>query len=291
MHQTIWLEHRKYACLVAFALLQLCIAGCNLFDKQPTGDLGSLLKSIETAPESVTLEVFHVRLPDANGELIDGIWQQVDEQQIDATTRSHLVSNGFRAGVLGGALPDELAQALDLQSRMPSSSPVRTITDKTAQPRVIRRVLQLDRQEQATIHASELHEQIELLVSSEGGLHGRTYTQAESVYAMRAELNDGQRIALRLTPEMHHGQLRNRYAGSDEGIFLFTPSREQEVFDTLEIRTELAPGELLIVGCLPNARGSLGHTFHTSVVQGRTEQKLILVRLLQVPPSEILASR
>ncbi len=291
MHPINWFGHRQYARLAALILLPLSMIGCNLFDKPPTGDLASLLQPAETAPNSVTLEIFHVRLPVAKGELVERIWQQVDEQQIDPTTRSNLVSNGFRAGVLGGALPDELAQALELQSHMPDSSTVRTITDETAQPQVVRRVLQLDRQEQATLHASELRKQIELLLSSEGGLHGKTYAEAESVYAMRAEPSVGQRIDLRLTPEVHHGELRNRYAGSDEGIFLVTPSREHEVFDALQIRTELAPGELLIVGCLPEARGSLGYTFHTSDVQGRLEQKLILVRLLQVPPSEILARR
>ena len=70
-----------------------------------------------------------------------------------------------------------------------------------------------------------------------------------------------------------------------------TPSREREVYEPLQIHTELAPGELLVASCLPDAEGSLGDAFHTTEVQGRAERKLVLIRLLQVPTTEILASR
>jgi hypothetical protein len=130
-----------------------------------------------------------------------------------------------------------------------------------------------------------------VLVCNESGLHGKTFTQAEAAYTLQAELADGQRSVMRLTPEIHHGELRNRYTGGDQGIFLMTPSREQEVFGDLRIHMELAPGELLVVGCLADVSGSLGYAFHTVRQQGHLEHKLILVRLLQVPPSEILAQQ
>lgn len=276
---------------MALGLMLIVATGCTVFDKRPAGEFESLLKPMQTSPDSVTLEVFHVRFHPDEVELAEELWRQVDEQRLDAASRRALVSNGFRAGVIGGTLPDVLAEALNLQSEMPEIPPMRIITDQTARPRVERRVLQLDRHEQASIHASELREQIDLLVNGEDGLHGKSYTQAESVYSMRVLPSTGQRIELRLTPEVHHGQLRNRYAGSDQGIFVVTPSREHEVFDALQIRVELAPGELLVAGCLSDAAGSLGNAFHTTQIQGRNERKLILVRLLQVPPTEILVSR
>ena len=53
----------------------------------------------------------------------------------------------------------------------------------------------------------------------------------------------------------------------------------------------LAPGDLLVLGCLPDAKASLGGVFHTADAGGQDERKLILVRLLEVPPSEILAEK
>ncbi len=278
-----------FASLILLALLVL--AGCQQFQTPPLEDFQSFLRPVETSARSVTLDIFQLRFPEDDRSLVEDLWQQVDEQRLPADLRRKLIRNGFRVGVLGGALPDSLARALDLQSEIPEASSARLLTGQSAQPRVTRRVLQLGCEEQATIQASELRQRIDPLISDESGLHCKTLTQAEAAYALHAELTDGQRVVLRLTPEIHHGELRNRYTGGDQGIFLMTPSREHKVFSDLRIRAELAPGELLLVGCLAHAPGSLGHVFQTVRRQGQLEHKLVLVRLLQVPASEILAQQ
>jgi hypothetical protein len=48
---------------------------------------------------------------------------------------------------------------------------------------------------------------------------------------------------------------------------------------------------MLVVGCLPEASSSLGQVFHLVERTGVREQKLLLVRMLQLPQSEILAER
>lgn len=279
----------RLASLILPALFVL--GGCQQFQTPPVDDFQSFLRPVETLARSVTLEIFQLRFPEDNRSLVEDLWQQVDEQRLSTDLRRKLIRNGFRVGVLGGTLPDSLARALDLQSEMPEVSSARLLTGQSAQPHVTRRVLQLGCEEQATIKASELRQRIDLLVNNESGLHGKTFTQAEAAYALRAELTEGQRVALRLTPEIHHGELRNRYTGGDQGIFLMTPSREHKVFGDLRIRAELAPGELLVIGCLARAPGSLGHVFQTIRQQGQLEHKLVLVRLLQVPASEILAQQ
>ena len=158
-----------------------------------------------------------------------------------------------------------------------------------ADPRAVRRVVQLNRHESATIQVTDLQDQRHVLISGQGGLKGRSFQQVQAVYSMRAEPMPGQRVALSLIPELHHGEMRNRYTGSEQGIFLITPSREQETYEQFELAAELSAGELLVVSCLPDSPGSLGHAFHAIDRAGATEHKLLLVRLLQVPGSEILA--
>jgi len=277
--------------LRTLVLVLSAAAGCRRFETPSPGDLQALLQPAETPLSSVTLEIFQLRFPEDDQFLVQDLWQQVDEQRLSNASRRELIRNGFRVGVLGGTLPDLLAQALNLQSEIPALSSSRLLTGQSAQPRATRRVLQLGREQRATIQTSELRRQIDVLIRDESGLHGKTFTQAEAAYALHAEQTDRQRVALRLTPEMHHGELRNRYTGGDQGIFLMTPSREHAVFGDLRIHLELAPGELLVVGCLADAAGSLGHAFQTVRQQGELEYKLLLVRLLQVPPSEILAQR
>jgi hypothetical protein len=222
-------------------------------------------------------------------QLDEELWQAVDEQRLNVDVRHELIRNGFRAGVLGGVVPDSLAKYLKLESAMPVASAQRLITGHTADPSVTRRVVQLNRNESATIQTSGLRENLNVLMNEGGGLHGRSYQQVQAAYSVRAEAVAGQKVALRMTPELQHGELRNRYAGSDQGIFLVTPSRERELYDQLELSTELTAGELLVVSGLPDASGSLGHAFHAEKQRGPADLKLVLVRLLEVPGSEILA--
>ncbi len=276
--------------LCLLLLILPCWGGCSLLLTLPAPeDPQSFLKAVETAPDSVTLEIFQVRYPATDHELDEQLWQAVDEQRLDVDVRHELIRNGFRAGVLGGAVPDRLAKYLKLESEMPETKAARLITGQNADPSVTRRVVQLGRSESATIQASKLRNKLTVFLCEESGLRGDSYQQAQAAYTMRAEAVVGQRVVLRLTPELQHGELRSRYTGSDQGIFLVTHSRERELYDKLELNVEMTAGEILIVGGLPDASGSLGHAFHAEDQRGPAELKLVLVRLVEVPGSEILA--
>lgn len=282
--------HRRAMRWVLCCLMLSCFGGCTMLLTLPVPeDPQSFLKAVETAPDSVALEIFQVRVPATDEEMDAQLWQAADEQRLDLDVRHELIRNGFRAGVLGGSVPDSLATYLKLESEMPENSAERVITGQMADPSVTRRVVQLDRNDSATIQVTSLRDKLNVLMNEDGGLRGRSYEQVQAVYSMRAEAIEGQRVDLRLTPELQHGELRNRYAGSDQGIFLVTPSRERELYDQLELSVELTPGELLVVGGLPDASGSLGHAFHAEGQRGPAELKLVLVRLVEVPGSEILA--
>jgi hypothetical protein len=278
------------------ALAGTALAGCHaVLEPAATAGIDGLLRPAETSPGSVTLEILHLRAGPEKAEAARALWQSVDEQGLGTTARRRLVANGFRAGVVGGPLPGELADLLGIAESDASAATVpeeeRLITDANAAPRVRRRLVQLDRREHASIQASEMRNELNVLIGREGRLHGRSYRQAQAVYTLKAAPTAGRRAGLSLVPEVHHGELRNRYQGSEQGIFLMTPSREREVFDDLMLQAELSPGEWLVLGCFPEAGASLGQAFHGIGESAAAEQKLLLVRLLQVPQSEILATR
>jgi hypothetical protein len=266
-------------------------AGCQVFVTPPDAALEKLLRPVTTSPDSVTLEIFQARIPLDKERKADALWEHIDEQCFDADLRRRLLANGLRAGVVGASPPEDLADLLALQSDAPDSSNTRVITGQSAVPRVTRRVVQLNRREESSIQVSELRDEAQVLLSDDGRMGGSTFEQVQGVYSLQAEAVAGQRVNLRLTPELQHGEIKLRYAGSDQGIMLKTPSREREVFEQLAMETELAPGELLVLGCLPDADASLGGVFHTASAAGQEERKLIVLRLLQVPPSEILAEK
>jgi hypothetical protein len=275
----------------ATALVCAFAAGCQVFDKPPEAALEQFLRPASTSPDSVTLEIFHARIPLDKDRTADVMWEQIDEQRFDADLRRQLVANGLRAGVVGGTPPEALSDLMALQSDAPETSAVRVISGQSAVPRVTRQVKQLNRRDEMSIQVSEVQPEAQVLLSDHGTMGGKTFQQVQGVYTLRAESIPGQRVKVRLTPELHHGDLRNRRVGSDQGIFLSTVSREREVFEQLAMQAELAPGELLILGCLPDAKASLGGVFHTASAGGKEERKLIVLRLLEVPPSEILAEK
>lgn len=285
---TSTLDRRSWLAGCAAATIAL---GCQVFDKPPDKALESLLKPVSTSSDSVAVEIFQARVPLDQDAKADALWERIDEQKFDPELRRRLVANGLRVGVIGGAIPKDLSDLLELDGAETQTSAAQVITDQSAVPRVTRRVVQAKRREPVQIQVSELRDEGQVLLSRDGSFGGKTFRQMQGVYALQAESIPGQRVKVRLTPELHHGDLKQRYAGSQQGIFMSIPSREREVFDDLSMDATLAPGELLVIGCLPSAKASLGGVFHTATAAGKDERKLILVRLLQVPPSEILAEK
>jgi hypothetical protein len=292
-HVATLLSHScSRAARIVVALSLTAWVGCqSAFVIPQDAALDKLLRPVTTSPNSVTMEIFEARIPLDQDEQVESVWQQVDEQCLDADLRRRLLANGLRAGVIGGPLPDELSNMLGLQSAMPDEETERVVTVDSAVPRVTRRVVQVNKLEPRPIPASELRTEARVLFNDDGNTHGKPFLEVEGRYELRAEAIPGQRVAVHLVPELHHGQLRNRYSGSDQGKLLIIPSRERETFERLTMNAELDPGELLIVGCLPGAEASLGGLLHTVQAAGRTERKFILVRVLETPASEILANK
>ena len=98
--------------------------------------------------------------------------------------------------------------------RRPSTSNA----DLLAEPTVKHRLLQLRRGRRAEIQASDVLDSVPLLVNSGRELGGRTYHDAQAIYALRVDPQPDQTVGIELTPELHHGQSRVRWTGGDDGI-------------------------------------------------------------------------
>ena len=70
--------------------------GCGvLISTAAPADPQSLLRAVETGPESLKLEIFQVRIPADDPQLDEELWSTVDEQRLDLAVRRDLVRNGF----------------------------------------------------------------------------------------------------------------------------------------------------------------------------------------------------
>jgi hypothetical protein len=127
-----------------------------------------------------------------------------------------------------------------------------------------------------------------LLVSGQADLSGRTYPQAQAIYALRVDPRPDRTAIVELTPEVHCGAPQLKYT-NDDAVLRMESQRDREVFDRLRVSVKLAPGEMLVLMSMPDAGSRLGHYFHTVDSAYGPQQKLILIRLAEVPPSDTFA--
>jgi hypothetical protein len=279
--------------LLFWALLWTVLAGgCRLFDQTESTHEYSPLRPARQSPDSVTLEIIWARFPMNDPQLTDAMWQEIDETQLPTAVRRELANNGFRVGVVGGTLPDAIAELLSPKAPPPAAQATpeagadETQNQLLAEPTVHRRILQLRRGHRAEIQASEVYPSLPLLVHQDRELGGRTYQDAQAIFALRVDPQPDQTAIVELTPELHCGTPRLRWTSEDDGILRQAPLRDREIFSALRVKTPLAPGEMLVMTCLPDSGSRLGYYFHTvDAAEGR-QQKLILIRLAQVPTSQ-----
>ncbi len=65
--------------------------------------------------------------------------------------------------------------------------------------------------------------------------------------------------------------------------------RDREVYDRLRMNVRLSAGEMLVLMSLPDSGSRLGDYFHTVDSPQGKQEKLILLRLVEVPPSDTFA--
>jgi hypothetical protein len=238
------------------------------------------------------MEIIWARFPANDPVLDDAAWREIDETQLDPPVRRELLNNGLRAGVISGAVPTAIGRVLhqgDSHAQNDKKVAAKQSAELNNDPIVHGRVLRVRRNHRTEIQASEIYPSLPLLMSGNGDLGGRTYSQAQAMYALRVDPQPDRMALVELTPELHCGEPKLRFSGGDDGILRQVPLRERKVFDQLKVSVRLAPGEMLVMMCLPNSGCRLGHCFHTVDSADGPQHKLILIRLAEVPTSDTFA--
>src|SRR5687767_6922713 len=195
---------RTSAQIAAMVVAIFVAGGCRLFT-QDVELLGkSPLRPAQPSPDSVTMEIIWARFPANDPQLNSDAWQEIDETQLSPAVRRELANNGFRAGVIGGSIPDAIARALN--SGKPSSNAAvdqgdPSPDDLLSDPIVHGRLQQLRRNQRSEVQASEVYPSLPLLVNNSRELSGRTYAQAQAIYALRVDPQPDRTAIVELTPE------------------------------------------------------------------------------------------
>ena len=186
------------------------------------------------SPDSVVLEMFFVRFPFGDPAVNDKLWEAVDEQQFTPELRERLTRNGFRAGLVNGQIPDQLAKLMQLTDKPPpSGEPVSAKIDELeSQPRVVRRHLQIRAGRRSEIIASTVYAGFARANERAGPALRPDLPPGQGIFSVRSFLQPDGRVRLQLVPELQHGQPLQRWIG-EQGMMRLEASRPKRTFDDL----------------------------------------------------------
>ncbi len=252
----------------------------------------SPLRPAKSSPDSVQMEVIWARCSLTDSEINDSVWAEIDETQVAPAVQRALARNGFRVGVITGTPPNAIARVLNMSQAEPPSNKseaglVQTL-DLVSEAKIHGNRRSLRRGERMEIRASENMTSMPLLVCRGRELGGRTFRDAQAIYALKIDPQPDQTVKVELTPEIHFGPSLLRWSSGEDGLDVVLrqlPMREREVFESMRMEVRLAPGEMLMLTGLPDSDSRPGYYFHTAESANGREQKIVLIRLAQVPRS------
>ena len=282
----------------ALALLVVPGGGCRLFPEQAAVVQGhSPLQPAQPSPDSVAMEIIWARFPaERSGAQRRGLAR--DRRNADRarrparagqqrlSRRRHCRLTAARCDRAACCTKAKRRRTTHKRRRRPSRKPPTSSPSRSSTAAVP----QLRRNQRTEIQASEVYPSMPLLVSG-GARAGRPHVPARLRPSTRCAIDPqpDRTATVELTPELHYGAPQLRWTGGDDGMLAPGAAARPRGVRPMRMSVKLAPGEMLVLMSLPDAGSRLGHYFHTVDSADGPQQKLILIRLAEVPPSDTFA--
>ncbi len=126
---------------------------------------------------------------------------------------------------------------------------------------------------------------ISVLAKDEHGrVQGDAFREAQCLFSLHAIPNANGQTQLQLTPEIEHGDLKNRWVPID-GSLVHQVGKDREVYQHLRIESSLLAGQTLVVGPTETSSG-LGQHFFTSAAP-TPRRTMLLIRMAQTQQDEL----
>ena len=270
-------------------LAGICVPlSCNALSKPPV--VGSATNTLSaTAPhtDSVSVEIFTIRLDPQQNELLQQLWREVDEQSLPPQLRRELLEEGFRVGILGNLISPALAQMLNISADAKTQTSWGEFQEYSAAD-VARatgtrnmRVLLPDMQAIVKVFDEQNLLPELILFRKENGLFcAQTYTDAIGLLCVSAAVNKDGSAQLQIFPVVEYG-MRERQIRIVEGIIIPDVSKPRRSFESLTVSQRLLPGQWLIMGTTTPDSAGVGKAFFVRKAHV-PEQRLLAIRLSHV---------
>lgn len=195
-------------------------------------------------------------------------WRAADEQSITPEARR-------LAGERAACRPDHRRVAARVRGR-PCVPPPHKVEPAS---------FLLDDGEHTLISISDMADQVTMLLNRENHPYGRDYQAASGYFRVIATHDGTSSVALRFTPEIHHGPVQRRSSPRPappptlRARLRINDGQQEESLPDLSATVTLEPGQVAVIGCRPEQERSLGAFLFTQANShgDQRRQKLILV--------------
>ena len=247
----------------------------------PTASVG-----VKQERDTIVVEIFLVPIASHQNELLQQLWQEVDEQSLPPQLRRELLAEGFRVGVLGSLLSPALAQLLTVSADARADTPWGemqeiSVADATRGPTISRHLHSLlpgMRTVIKTFDENARLPEVSLFWKKDGMMCGQTYRGALGLICISATANKDGSAQIQIVPELEHGLLEQRFR-PQASIIVQETGRPRRTFESLTISQRLLPGQWLLMGTTTLDSAGAGKAFFSRTDSVPT-QRLLAIRFV-----------
>lgn len=250
----------------------ILVAGCNPHKDQlrPDGLFGRIGNKSGEIIEAkrCMLRVVILNRPFRDSVINEVVWKAADEQAIAPEQRQALQANGLRIGRITGDLPSELEAVLDA----PPPNKVEPAS------------FVVEQDLQANISVCDSVDQVSLLLNRDRRVFGKDYKSASGYYRVTPRHHASDSVSMRITPEIHFGPIQQSYQPLQATPytpqdFQIASGQQEETLRDLAADVVLDPGQVAVLGCIPEQERSLGSFLFTQSDphNDQRRQRLVLI--------------
>jgi hypothetical protein len=240
-----------------------CTGGSNFV---VVGKWGRLLPTAPAiSPELVAVQYLRVDREVGNPVLNDQLWKSGDESFLEPKFRAALANNGLRvAKFTGNSDPALLGLVKDGNKRKEGAS------------------YQTQAGSAVKIELSEVVPKWSFFTIKDGRAGGETLEGVQAYLSVVPHLLGENRVTMRLTPQVEFGEAkRNATPAPNLTGFEIKVERESRILDDLKWSVDLAAGDVIVVGCHPDRKGTVGRLMFVREKDGKQIQSVLVIRALR----------
>lgn len=278
----------KIRLLLLLALI--CLPGCELIKKKTEipGASNGILHSSIMPVNTVSVEIYFIRVAPQQQSTLRQLWMEVDEQILEPQFRHQLRNEGIRVGVLGAYLSTPLSQLISVTADISEGtlhehegmSEV-SVADIPMDSNVTRHYRNLIPGMSASLPPFEdAIDELSRFWKENGKICGKTYQSARGLIRLSADAKPNGTAHFKLIPELEHGNSKTKIK-SHNGVFFQETGKPREIFENLMIGLDLLPGQWIILGPTSSQCSGIGRDFFIRETE-KNEQKIIAIRLVRM---------